>query len=114
MTSTAIVQQQMAQGNGNAASDAAVAAAAAAAAAAASAGNTSHTSLLQHMTGSATFRGQDNGAGQPEVNVDHQDHVHGKDFFLLFRKIKTSIILFQFIGFPDLDQNLLVSDSSQN
>ena len=113
MTSTAIVQQQMAQGNGNAASDAAVAAAAAAAAAAASAGNTSHTSLLQHMTGSATFRGQDNGAGQPEVNVDHQDHVHGKDFFLLFRKIKTSIILFQFIGFPDLDQNLLVSDSSQ-
>ena len=102
MTSTAIVQQQMAQGNGNAASDAAVAAAAAAAAAAASAGNTSHTSLLQHMTGSATFRGQDNGAGQPEVNVDHQDHVHGKDFFLLFRKIKTSIILFQFIGFPDL------------
>ena len=79
MTSTAIVQQQMAQGNGNAASDAAVAAAAAAAAAAASAGNTSHTSLLQHMTGS--FRGQDNGAGQPEVNVDHQDHVHGKDFF---------------------------------
>ena len=103
----------MAQGNGNAASDAAVAAAAAAAAAAASAGNTSHTSLLQHMTGSATFRGQDNGAGQPEVNVDHQDHVHGKDFFLLFRKIKTSIILFQFIGFPDLDQNLLVSDSSQ-
>ena len=113
MTSTAIVQQQMAQGNGNAASDAAVAAAAAAAAAAASAGNTSHTSLLQHMTGSATFRGQDNGAGQPEVNVDHQDHVHGKDFFLIFRKIKTSIILFQFIGFPDLDQNLLVSDSSQ-
>ena len=104
----------MAQGNGNAASDAAVAAAAAAAAAAASAGNTSHTSLLQHMTGSATFRGQDNGAGQPEVNVDHQDHVHGKDFFLLFRKIKTSIILFQFYGFPDLDQNLLVSDSSQN
>ena len=103
----------MAQGNGNAASDAAVAAAAAAAAAAASAGNTSHTSLLQHMTGSATFRGQDNGAGQPEVNVDHQDHVHGKDFFLLFRKIKTSIIIFQFIGFPDLDQNLLVSDSSQ-
>ena len=103
----------MAQGNGNAASDAAVAAAAAAAAAAASAGNTSHTSLLQHMTGSATFRGQDNGAGQPEVNVDHQDHVHGKDFFLLFRKIKTSINLFQFIGFPDLDQNLLVSDSSQ-
>ena len=103
----------MAQGNGNAASDAAVAAAAAAAAAAASAGNTSHTSLLQHMTGSATFRGQDNGAGQPEVNVDHQDHVHGKDFFLLFRKIKTSIILFQFIGFPDLDQHLLVSDSSQ-
>ena len=113
MTSTAIVQQQMAQGNGNAASDAAVAAAAAAAAAAASAGNTSHTSLLQHMTGSATFRGQDNGAGQPEVNVDHQDHVHGKVFYLLFRKIKTSIILFQFIGFPDLDQNLLVSDSSQ-
>ena len=104
----------MAQGNGNAASDAAVAAAAAAAAAAASAGNTSHTSLLQHMTGSATFRGQDNGAGQPEVNVDHQDHVHGKDFFLLFRKIKTSINLFQFIGFPDLDQNLLVSDSSQS
>ena len=103
----------MAQGNGNAASDAAVAAAAAAAAAAASAGNTSHTSLLQHMTGSATFRGQDNGAGQPEVNVDHQDHVHGKDFFLLFRKIKTRIIIFQFIGFPDLDQNLLVSDSSQ-
>ena len=103
----------MAQGNGNAASDAAVAAAAAAAAAAASAGNTSHTSLLQHMTGSATFRGQDNGAGQPEVNVDHQDHVHGKDFFLILRKIKTSIILFQFIGFPDLDQNLLVSDSSQ-
>ena len=103
----------MAQGNGNAASDAAVAAAAAAAAAAASAGNTSHTSLLQHMTGSATFRGQDNGAGQPEVNVDHQDHVHGKDFFILFRKIKTSINLFQFIGFPDLDQNLLVSDSSQ-
>ena len=82
MTSTAIVQQQMAQGNGNAASDAAVAAAAAAAAAAASAGgNTSHTSLLQHMTGT-TFRGQvDNGGGQPEVNVDHQDHVHGKDFF---------------------------------
>ena len=77
----------MAQGNGNAASDAAVAAAAAAAAAAASAGNTSHTSLLQHMTGSATFRGQDNGAGQPEVNVDHQDHVHGKDFFYFFVKV---------------------------
>ena len=82
----------MAQGNGNAASDAAVAAAAAAAAAAASAGNTSHSSLLQHMTG-ATFRGQD-GGGQTEVNVDHQDHVHGKDdFFDIFIKTKHHSIL---------------------
>ena len=60
MTPATLQQQQMAQGNGSAVSEAAQAAAQAAAAAAAAA----NPSLLQHMT----FRGHDG-----EVNLTNQE-----------------------------------------